>query len=231
MIDYVYSDSLTYDFSGETITVVTDNGSDYVAFNSSHNTYKKIIDYLVSTGAGNVWRASMDTEFLRIYPTAGATLIQTITVSNAELAELLGFSNVNNTVFDLEYFTPTWGYKLPRTTAHELVPGLNGGFKERRPESMYRSRQTKITSNAVYSSPFIVRRAFVYTYRLDQKHVAWFDRLIAVFSTENLVATTDDMNVIEGTCVDQFSGEVEQVYETHNVMTNTITILGVKSGS
>jgi len=226
MIDYLYAKEQTFDLAGQTIECRT--GSSLIetyTLTTDGLTYKEIIEEIIA-GFTDI-DVSMDTEFLKFISNT-TKILRRVIIVNESLRALLGGID-ESTYVDIPIegiaYMPTWGYKLPRTTIHELA-SLQGGFKTRQPIEMYRQRETKVTKEATYSTNYAVRRGFTHTYRLDFRYVDYFDLLLDIWKDELITATNEDMNVPDGYCISTDSGNLTQVYEIQNIFEITITLLG-----
>ena len=224
---YIYAKDKKWAVGGHSITIYTGGTNPVITLTSGDKTYKEVIDEIL--GSYTTASISQDTEFLKF--SGIGTYIAKVFCSSTLLADLLGLEKQETNLGTVgEYYAENWGYKIPRTTVHELA-SLQGGFTPNRsPVELFRQRETKVTSIAVYDINFMVRRGFTYAYRLDKRHVDHFDKLLALWKEEIIVATDDDMFIDEGVLQSTTSGIVTFAYKDHNIMESTITLLGGLSG-
>lgn len=229
MIDFTYAENKTYDFTGETITIEAVGGTVTYTCLSGDNSYLDHLEDFLAYTAGGIFTISMDTEFIKIVHNYSANILS-ITCSDLDLAYLLGLNalvigSINNNT----YYFPAWGFKLPRTTVHELA-SLQGGFiVEKEVKDLYRQRETKVTKNKTYSTNFTVRRGITYNYRLDERYIGQFDIILAEWMDE-VITSTSDWGIKNGTCVSNNSGIRTLVYPDQEIYKITLTLLGEASG-
>jgi len=229
MIDFTYAKNKTYDFTGETITFNYSGGAlVYTALTGAKTYLEHLTDLLAWTALGKI-EMTMDTEFIKA-ETGYTSGFSSITATSLDMAYMFGLDSVAilGLTSDVYYFN-SWGYKLPRTTVHELA-SLQGGFiVEKQIKDLYRQRETKVTKNKTYSTNFSVRMGMTYNYRLDKRYLDQFMTILAEWMDEEITCTSD-WGIDDGTCISQDSGIRTLVYPDQEIYMVTITLLGASSG-